>query len=144
MSKQLTITLSLDSILPAYCAVTYRNKIIVHQDCHRLYWYKRRVDGKLQLEPMRQSIHISKEDAETLQRLRETFKSIIPGLSGENNQFMQLHLLFYNIPISKIPIRQEADRITINGIAERGGCPSMTIDELLAAVDQFTIAILSR
>lgn len=93
-SKQLPITLSLDSVLPAYCAIVYRNKIIVHQDFYRMYWYRRRAGGKLQLEPVPQFIHISKEDAEILQRLREVYMSTIPGLSDENNQFMQLRLLF--------------------------------------------------
>lgn len=133
---------AINSILSAYCLVVYRNKIIAHQDIRRTYSYETDSSGTYWLAPLPDQLEISQADGEKLKTLKEKYKSYIPGLATEENLFVMLRLLFYGVPIGEIGAISK-DREAINAIAERGGCPSMTRDEILRAVDDFSSAMIN-
>lgn len=130
----------LNSLLSAYSLVVYRNKIITHQDIRRTYSYRTDRSGDYRLAPLPDQLEIARGDGETLMTLKDKYRSRIPGLATEENLFVMLRLLFYGVPIGEIGAICK-DRETINAIAERGGCPSMTRDEILKAVDDFSLVM---
>lgn len=130
------------SMLSVYCLVVYRNKIIAHHDIRRTYSYETDLYGAYRLAPLPGQLDIAKADIEKLKMLKEKYGSRIPGLVTEENLFVMLRLLFYGIPIGEIGAISK-DRETINAVAERGGCPSMTRDEIFRAVDDFSSAMVN-
>ena len=129
-------------ILSAYCLVVYRNKIIVHQDFRRTYSYETDPTRAYRVAPLPDQLGIAKADAENLKMLKEKYRCHIPGLVTEENLFVMLRLLFYGVPIGEVGYISK-DRQAIDAIAERGGCPSMTRDEILGAVDDFSSAMIN-
>lgn len=140
--KDSPIRLVLNSLLNAYCLVVYRNKIIAHQDIRRMYSYQTDRFGDYRLAPLPDQLEIARGDGETLKILKEKHRGDIPDLATEENLFAMLRLLFYGVPIGEIGMIND-DRKAINTIAERGGCPSMTRDEILRAVDDFSRAMIN-
>jgi hypothetical protein len=53
-----------------------------------------------------------------------------------------LKALFYGIPIGSLGAVSD-DRKEINSIAERGGCESLTPDEVVEALDRFAMAVVN-
>jgi hypothetical protein len=136
-------TLSVEQILPAYCVIVYRNKVITHHDLSRMNPNFPGSKGKMiYLVPFPEDFHIAKTNVTKIYELKEKYKETITELHNENNQFNLLRILFYNIPIGELgklnPDRQEVDEIV-----EAGGCPSMSPDEILAAIDQFLVAVIN-
>ncbi len=142
MRKDSPLRPAINSILSAYCLVVYRNKIIAHQDIRRTYSYETDLSGAYCLAPLPDQLEISQADGQKLKTLKEKYKSHIPGLATEENLFIMLRLLFYGVPIGEIGAISK-DRETINAVAERGGCPSMTKDEIIRAVDDFSLAMIN-
>lgn len=137
------ISLPSESILPAYCAVAYRNRILARHDIHNMYSFDRRSDGRFRLEPYPCHRHISREDAGVLLRLREGHKSYTPELADQHDHLDWLHTLFYRVPVRTGDSGGiGGDREEIDRIAGRCGCPSMSMDELIAAVDKFSLAVV--
>lgn len=140
--KDSSLRPAINSIHNAYCLVVYRNKIVAHQDIRRTYSYETDLSGDYRLAPLPDQLAIAQADGEKLKTLKEKYGSHIPGLAAEENLFIMLRLLFYGLPIGEIGTINE-DRKAINAIAERGGCTSMTRDEILRAVDDFSSAMIS-
>ena len=140
-SKDFPLRPDINSILSAYCLVVYRNKIIAHQDIRRRYSYETDLSGAYRLAPLPDQLEMSQADGEKLKTLKEKYRSHIPGLATEENLFVTLRLLFYGVPIGDIGVISK-DREAINDIAERGGCPSMTRNEIIKAVDDFSSAMI--
>jgi len=133
---------AINSILSAYCLVAYRNKIIAHQDLRRTYSYEIDHFGHYRLAPLPDQLVIAEADVEELKILKEKHRKHIPGLATEQNLFVVLQLLHYGVPFGKVGTISN-DRQAIDAIAERGGCPSMTRSEILKAMDDFSLAIIS-
>lgn len=133
---------AIDSILSAYCLVVYRNKIVAHQDIRRTYSYETDRARAYWLAPLPDQLSIAHADGEKLKILKEKYGCHIPGLVTEENLFVMLRLLFYGVPIGEVGGISK-DRQAIDAIAERGGCPSMTKDEILRAVDGFSSAMIN-
>ena len=135
--------LSVEQILSAYCVVVYRNKVITHHNLARKNPNFPGFKGKrIYLIPFPEDFHIVKTNTTKIYELKEKYKETITELHNENNQFNLLRILFYNISIGELgklnPDRQEIDKIV-----EAGGCPSMSPDEVLAAIDQFIVAVVN-
>lgn len=139
--KDFPISLDLDSLLPAYCLIVYRNKLIAHHDILRTYGYGVDTGGTYRLKPLPAQIQIAERDVEDLKRMRFAYQPVIPGLAVEENCFNHLRLLFYGIPIGRMG-EIHRDRKKIDEIAERGGCPSMTRGEIFQGVDAFSLAVV--
>ncbi len=136
------LALSIEEILPAYCVVIYRNKVIAHHDVQRQYTYllATELEGS-RLIPYSEFFHVTKSDIPLITKLRETYKASIPALLAEKNEWKLVQILFYNIPIGKLGAISQ-DRKQINRIAENGGCPSVSRQELIEAMDRFTLAVV--
>ena len=136
------LSLSVDEILPAYCAVIYRNKIIAHHDVQRQYTYVFATEFKdSRLLPYSEFFHVTKKDIPRIMELKEIYKPSIPELFSEQNQFKLVWILFYNIPIGRLGAIGQ-DRQQINRIAENGGCRSASRQELVEAIDKFSLAVM--
>lgn len=133
--------LSPTKVLSAYTIVVYRNKIIAHHDVKRIYGLKwcRNLEH-FTLAPLPEHFHVAKSDAESLQRLKSKYMNDIAGIEFENNQFAQLNLLFYGIPIGSLR-NINMDRQKVNEIAKRGGCESLTSAEVMKAMEEFSCAV---
>lgn len=137
------LKLSISQLLPAYCAVIYRNKIIAHHDVKRLHSYKWSSNEKqIVLVPMPEQFHIAKADAIALLRLKGKYEAVIPNLAEKTNQYILLKALFYGIPLGSLGLITD-DRKEINAIAERGGCESLTPEEVVEALDKLAMAVVN-
>jgi hypothetical protein len=133
----------MDKILPAYCVVAYRNKVIAHHDVRRMPAHiMGPKSGQHRLVPMSERFYISESSVAELARLKSSYVDRVPELKNENNHFEQLKILFYNIPVGEFG-NINADRKKIDRIAEQGGCNSMTCNEIMKALDAFTEAAAS-
>lgn len=138
------INLSITQILPAYCTVIYRNKLITHHDVNRLYSAKILADLRgAQLIPLPEKMYIAEKDVEAIMRLKSKYETSISNLAEEINQWELIKMLFYGIPIGALGFIND-DRKEINKIAEQGGCESLTPIEVVGAMDQFALAIVSE
>jgi hypothetical protein len=133
---------AINSMLSVYCLVVYRNKVIAHQDIRRTYSYETDLSGSYRVAPLPGQLDIAKADVEKLKMLKEKYGYHIPGLVTEENLFVMLRLLFYGVPIGEVGDISK-DRQAIDAIAECGGCPSMTKDEIIRAVDDFSSAMIN-
>jgi len=137
------LKLSINQLLHAYCTVIYRNKVIAHHDVKRLHSYKwSSNENRIVLVPMPEQFHIAKADASALLRLKSKYEAVIPNLAEKTNQYILLKTLFYGIPIGSLGLIND-DRKEINVIAERGGCESLNPDEVIEALDEFAMAVVS-
>lgn len=140
--NQMLTSLSMDKILPAYCIVVYRNKVIAHHDIRRMSSYTiGHGNVQFRFAPLPEDFHISNNSITELARLKSSYVSTVQDLRNVDNQFEQLKILFYNIPIGELG-DINPDRNKIDHIAEEGGCTSMTRDEIIQAIDTFTKAIV--
>jgi hypothetical protein len=137
------LKLSMNQLLPAYCIVIYRNKAIAHHDVKRRHSYKWSSNEKhMVLVPMPEQFHIAKADVLALLRLKSKYETVIPDLAEKTNHYILLKALFYGIPIGSLGAVSD-DRKEINSIAERGGCESLTPDEVVEALDRFAMAVVN-
>jgi hypothetical protein len=135
--------LPINQLLPAYCTVIYRNKVIAHHDVKRRHSYKWSDNKKrIVLVPMPEQFHIAKADALALMRLKSKYETVIPNLEEKTNEYILLKALFYGIPIGSLGLITD-DRKEINSIAERGGCESLAANEVVNALDEFAMAVVS-
>lgn len=130
-----------DILHRAYCLYVFRNKIIVHHEVPRGMGRLRVRDGTRWLWPMgHQQPGMSPATQAQLVALKSRYASLSVVVAQENNPFELLTVLFYTIP-GPHGAAVSADRKQINSIAERGGCRSMTIAEIIATVDDFSYDI---
>ncbi len=109
----------------------------------RLHSYKwSSNENRIVLVPMPEQFHIAKADASALLRLKSKYEAVIPNLAEKTNQYILLKTLFYGIPIGSLGLIND-DRKEINVIAERGGCESLNPDEVIEALDEFAMAVVS-
>ena len=136
------LSLSVEEILPTYCVVVYRNKVVAHHDVQRQYSYLLATELKgSRLIPYSEFFQVTKSDIPLIMKLREAYKASIPSLLTEKNQWNLVRILFYNIPIGKLGAISQ-DRKQINRIAENGGCTSVSRQEIIEAIDRFTLAVV--
>lgn len=140
--KKAVLPLAPESILPAHCLSVYRNKIIVHQDVVRGYGWTTDAEGRHRLSPHPTDFKISNKDAVVLSKLRDDYKATMPELMTENNQFMQMRLLFNKVAPTNSDGSLNQSRRKIDKIAESGGVESMTPHEIIEAIDTFSIAVI--
>ena len=140
--RQPLLSISVSELLSVYCAVIYRNKIIAHHEVKRQYSFIWGPGPSSAYVPLPKQFFIQAADARVLRQLTDVYKASIPLLAKENNQFEQLQLLFYNIPIGSLG-QINNDRRLIDKIAEQGGCKSMSREEILTAIDQFAQAVVN-
>jgi hypothetical protein len=81
----------------------------------------------------------SQTDVQKLFSLKTKY-SALPGIALEINPYELLNALYYAIP-SPHGCAPSEDRKTINKVAERGGCRSMSPDEIIATVDAFSLEV---
>jgi hypothetical protein len=137
------LKLSTSHLLSAYCIVIYRNKVIAHHDVKRLHSYKWSSNEKhMVLVPMPERFHIARADALALLRLKSKYETVIPNLAEKTNEYVLLKALFYGIPIGSLSLITD-DRKEINAIAERGGCESLTPNEVVEALDKFAMEVVN-
>jgi hypothetical protein len=91
---------------------------------------------------MPEQFHIAKADALALMRLKSKYETVIPNLEEKTNEYILLKALFYGIPIGSLGLITD-DRKEINSIAERGGCESLAANEVVNALDEFAMAVVS-
>ena len=134
--------LSTQRILPAYCVVAYRNKVIAHHDVRRMSSFKFK-SGALQLRliPFPERLHLERTNVEIINQLRYKYKDDIKELEAEVNAYNLLRILFYGVPIGELG-SVNPDRKKIDRILEAGGCISMTADEIIVATDEFIVAVV--
>lgn len=136
-------SLTMDKLLPAYCVVTYRNKVIAHHDKRRSSGYIFGLaTGQHRLAPLPEQLSILQSSTAEILRLKSSYGGLIHELQTENNVFELLQILFHNIPIGEFG-NINLDRGIIDRIAEEGGCKSMTSNEIMKALDTFIEAISS-
>jgi len=124
----------------AYCLYVYRNKVVVHHDIPRTFTTrKNRVDGRRWLNPMPHGLGesggIGADDGRDLMALQRRYASN-PAVRRETNLIELVTPLFYAIP-GPYGDKASVDRALINRIAERMGCRSMTVPEIVSAIDGF-------
>lgn len=143
-SKKHPLTsLSTNKILPAYCVVAYRNKVIAHHDIRRRSGYIfGSASGQTRLVPLPEQVHILQNSVAEILRLKSFYGGAIPELQTEDNVFELLQILFHHIPIGEFGNINPHRRI-IDRIVEKGGCKSMTSNEITKALDAFIEAISS-
>ena len=142
--------LSLEDILPAYAVITYRNKVIVHHDSVRnpasFTVDENPKEYRLLPLPLPAGNIVQNDELNTLWNKYQS--SMLEQQPADN--FDGLRILFASVPITLCPHPQNikrlkicGDRETIDGIAETGGCLSMTRQEILSAIDQFALAVVN-
>lgn len=124
----------------AYCLYVYRNKVVVHHDIPRTFTTMRnRVDGRRWLNPLPHGLGqgggIGADDMKDLAALQRRYVSN-SAVRWETSPIELATALFYAIP-GPYGDKASADRALINRIAERTGCRSMTIPEIVATIDDF-------
>lgn len=130
-----------ESLLPAYCIVLYRNKLVAHYDFKRMGVYGTSAAGIRTLSPLPDSFHIAEDDVASLKDLRDKYQEKIPALRGIENHYDLLTALFYAVPAGEVR-KANPDRNIINQIAEKGGCASKSAREIVVALDVFSSGIL--
>jgi hypothetical protein len=134
--------LSTISILPAYCVVVYRNKVIAHHDKRRMNSFVLSGRGDdVRLIPFPEKFGISPQNVSKLKNLKLKYIDTIEGLRSEDNNYELLRILYYGIPVGELGKVNE-DRKTIDQIVQDGGCKSMTSNEILKSVDDFFVAVV--
>ncbi|MGG3663612.1 hypothetical protein [Bacillus gobiensis] len=133
------IKLSQDVILPIYCNVIYRNKIIIHHDV------KRTTATSLdKIIPFQFDLSFfDDEKKEALEDLKEQYKETIPSLKDENAIVRMLNKLFYNVPIFDDNGEENPDRKEINKLIETGGCESVPPKKLMESLDLFIDEVIN-
>jgi hypothetical protein len=132
--------LSPQDILPAYCVIVYRNKIIAHHAEIRGNAYFSDKNGEKKFFPHHSSMTFPKEVINELDHLARKYSHAIPSLNGVVNPYNQMEILFYNIPLGILG-KKNPDRLAINKLAEKGNCKSMSQTEIINAVDNFSLAV---
>jgi hypothetical protein len=135
----LLTSLSPSEILPAYCVAMYRHKIVVHHNFRRITGVNSREEG-LKLLPLGDGIEIEEEQKEKIDELTNKYIDKIKPLSKGNNYYKKLEGIFYNVPLGRIGSLQK-DRKRVNEIAEKGGCRSMSLKEIIEAIDMLIYEI---
>jgi len=131
--------LSPQDILPAYCVIVYRNKIIAHHDEIRGNAYFSDKNGEKKFFPHHSSMTFPKEVINELDHLAKKYSHAIPSLNGVENPYDQMEILFYNIPLGILG-KKNPDRLAIDKLAEKGNCKSMSQTEIINAVGTFSLA----
>ncbi|MGG3573250.1 hypothetical protein ABES80_12310 [Bacillus gobiensis] len=130
--------LSQDVILPIYCAVIYRNKLIVHHDIIRTD-----VTSLDKIIPVTEDFSfLNTEKTQALYSYREDYKNTIPSLKNEKNLSTILKILFYSVPLFKNGTINP-DRKKINELIETGGCESLSPKELMKSLDLFIDEVIN-
>ncbi|HEX9758121.1 MAG TPA: hypothetical protein VGB26_10010 [Nitrospiria bacterium] len=126
-------------LLPVHCITVYRNKLIVHHDVRRMQGFFTS-NGKFHISPLPQGISAPEEETAKVEYLCRKYGKFIGGLESEPNYFNRLNLLFKHIPLV-VNGEGNPDRTDIDRIAEKGGCKSLTDEEVLAGCDCFLFAL---
>lgn len=137
------LNLSTDMILPAYCVVIYRNKVIAHHDFQRSdAYFISPTNNEIRLFPFIAQNRVLSSDNTIIENLKNKYIDSIENLRNEKNYPEILRILFHGIPIGGFGKEINKDRVVINRIAEVGRCRSLSSNEILSAVDKFFLAII--
>lgn len=80
--------LSAKQILPAYCVVVYRNKVITHHNLIRMNPNAPSISGnRVFLVPFPEDLHITEANVIRIQKLKEKYEETIEELHNEKNVF---------------------------------------------------------
>lgn len=127
-----------EKFLPAFCIVSYRNKIVVHQDQYRANAYGIDADGKIKLISFEGPFETSFDENKTnkVKELKKKYLQEIPDLSQIENGPTLLTTLFYNVPVYH-GNQFNKDRVELNKLIETGGCESYNDEQLIEHIDDF-------
>lgn len=121
----------------AYAASQFRNSLIAHHDFSRVPGSMIRA-REIRLCPIGQS-PLTEADKSKVDALWAKYR---PGTASNLPVRNMITPLFHEIPAvsdgNRNPDRQDIDRL-----ADRFGCDSMTLDELVVAVDKFAVEVAS-
>jgi hypothetical protein len=133
--------LSLSAILPTYCVVVYRHKLVAHHDFPRTHGIARDPDGTHHFDPQPHNLRVSTDDTQEVRRLQGVYEEDFPAIARELHWRESLDFLFYNIPIGSLGAVSQ-DRRAVNKLVERLGCKSMSREGIDRAIDQFCLAVV--
>jgi len=127
----------------AYCLYIYRNKIVVHHDVPRTFATKRnQLDGRRWLKPLLHVVtpgaRIADSDWRDVATLHQRYSWLSPDPTSvaETHPFELVDALFYIIP-GPCGGQVSDDRKLSETIAERLGCQSVTVPEVVEIIDAF-------
>jgi len=123
-----------------WCVKKYRNMIVIHWNVDRMHAYHGNASGEHRLSPIPESFIVDNEDSMKINSMYEKYKPLYPNLTDSQNYFERLRGLYYCIPLIE-GNRVNNDRQVIDRIAEKGGCDSMTIREIVEVMQSFIIAL---
>jgi hypothetical protein len=124
------------TILSTYCVVTYRHKIVSHLERHRLVGNTG--IGGFRLTPSSPT-EMSAADRTSIETLQRRYDTTIPSLGSSRNPREALEVLFERMPLNSAASVGPAcrDRIQVDELVERNGCPSKTMPDIVQAIDAF-------
>ncbi|HED01218.1 MAG TPA: hypothetical protein ENN18_12740 [Proteobacteria bacterium] len=96
--------------------------------------------GENRLSPIPKDFKIDNEDFKEINLMYERYKPHYPNLPDSENYYMRLRGLYYCIPLAE-QNKVNTDRKSIDKIAEKGGCDSMTIQEIIRVIQSFIIEL---
>lgn len=120
--------------LSMYCAVIYRNKIIIHHDLFRNHAIvTEELNKDSYMLPFRWTFKQSdiEKRNHAIYELRTKYITLIPEIKELNDIQENIRVLFYNIPLLS------DDRKRIDNLIEDGQCPSLTIEGLFEFLNGF-------
>ncbi len=127
-----------EKFLPAFCIVSYRNKIVVHQDQYRANGVGMDADGKVKLITFKGPFQTSfdEDKIKRVKELKQKYLQEIPDLSQNENGPTVLTTLFYNVPVYQVN-QFNNDRDELHKLIETGGCESYDNEQLVEHLDDF-------
>ena len=133
-------SIHLPDLLPAYCVVILRHKLIAHHDFQRTHGIAYAQDG-IRFNPYPRDWQLFSDQADKAQRLQRIYELRIPGIQGLTNIRRLVDQLFYGIPIGSLG-DINPDRRVINEMIDHLGCTSKSRREVEQAIDRFCGAIV--
>lgn len=127
-----------EKFLPAFCIVSYRNKIVVHQDQYRANGSGMDADGKVKLVTFKGPFQTSfdQDKINSVKELKQKYLQVIPDLGQNENEPTVLTTLFYNVPVYHVS-QFNNDRAELQKLIETGGCDSYDDEQLVEHLDEF-------
>jgi hypothetical protein len=139
---KLVLQLGMDKeiVRNVWCIKKYRNMMIIHWDIDRIHSYHSDASGEIRLSPIPKDFKIGTKDSLKIGSMYAKYKPLYPELPDSENYYERLRGLYYRIPLIERN-GVNPDRRSIDQIAEKGGCDSMTIPEIVEAIQSFIIGL---
>lgn len=146
-TRNIDFKISEELKLKLYCICIYRNKIIAHHDVLRSTGFSSSIAGEIRLLSFPKNSSPSEADIKKIEELKKKYENQIPSLKNTSDFYNLLEILYYNVPLyDKNGINTDRrDKVGgLDGIIERNGCPSYTIDEIMEIINQSILEIIGN